>query len=128
MTAQAAPITRPTPAPPESRPPLLSRRKRKPSLHGALSKVLIALIVWSIVRTILRSGMRQLEPTLLSYQVTGDGFLRYMVRALTGTLVEVGRGWRDADSMTSLLAGGRRSDAGATAPPHGLFLVSVDYH
>ncbi len=51
-----------------------------------------------------------------------------MVRALTGTLVEIGRGWREPDCIKSLLAGGRRSDAGATAPPHGLFLVSVDYH
>jgi tRNA pseudouridine38-40 synthase len=80
------------------------------------------------VRTILRSGVLQVEPSLLSYQVTGEGFLRYMVRAVTGTLVEVGRGWREPDSIKSLLAGGRRSDAGATAPPHGLFLVSVDYH
>jgi tRNA pseudouridine38-40 synthase len=80
------------------------------------------------VRTILRSGILQLEPSLLAYQVTGAGFLRYMVRALTGTLVEIGRGWREPDAITSLLAGGRRSEAGATAPPQGLFLVSVDYH
>lgn len=80
------------------------------------------------VRTVVRSGVLQVEPSLLAYQVTGEGFLRYMVRAVTGTLVEVGRGWRDPDSITSLLAGGRRSDAGATAPPQGLFLVAVDYH
>lgn len=80
------------------------------------------------VRTVLRSGIVQVEPSLLSYQVTGEGFLRYMVRALTGTLVEIGRGWREPESIMSLLAGGRRSDAGATAPPQGLFLVSVDYH
>ena len=47
---------------------------------------------------------------------------------VAGTLVEIGRGWRDPDSIRSLLTGGRRSEAGATAPPHGLFLVSVDYH
>src|SRR5687767_5188645 len=80
------------------------------------------------VRTVLSSSIVQPEPSLLGYQVTGEGFLRHMVRALTGTLVEVGRGWRDPQSIPSLLAGGRRSDAGATAPPHGLFLVSVDYH
>jgi len=80
------------------------------------------------VRTVLRSGILQFEPSLLSYQVTGEGFLRHMVRALTGTLVEIGRGWREPESIQSLLSGGRRSDAGATAPPHGLFLVSVDYH
>ena len=80
------------------------------------------------VRTILRSEVREIEPSLLAYEVTGEGFLRYMVRALTGTLVEIGRGWRAPDSMRDLLAGGRRADAGATAPPHGLFLVAVDYH
>jgi len=80
------------------------------------------------VRTILRSELRAIEPSLLAYEVTGEGFLRYMVRALTGTLVEIGRGWRDPTSMRDLLDGGRRADAGATAPPHGLFLVAVDYH
>jgi tRNA pseudouridine38-40 synthase len=50
-----------------------------------------------------------------------------MVRAIVGTLVEIGRGWRQPDEIASLLAGGARADAGATAPPHGLFLVSVDY-
>jgi tRNA pseudouridine38-40 synthase len=80
------------------------------------------------VRTVLRSRIREVEPTLLAYEVTGEGFLRHMVRALTGTLVEIGRGWRDVATMRDLLAAGRRADAGATAPPHGLFLVAVDYH
>jgi tRNA pseudouridine38-40 synthase len=80
------------------------------------------------VRTMLRSDIVELEPGLIAYEVTGEGFLRYMVRALTGTLVEIGRGWREPGSMRALLAGGRRADSGATAPPHGLFLVSVDYH
>jgi len=80
------------------------------------------------IRTIVRSAVQQLEPTLVAYEVTGEGFLRHMVRALTGTLVEIGRGWRVPENMRDLLAGGRRADAGATAPPHGLFLVSVDYH
>jgi tRNA pseudouridine38-40 synthase len=80
------------------------------------------------VRTILRSEIVEREPSLLLYEVTGTGFLRHMVRALLGTLVEVGRGWRSPESLASLVAAGRRADAGATAPPHGLFLVSVDYH
>jgi tRNA pseudouridine38-40 synthase len=50
-----------------------------------------------------------------------------MVRTVVGTLVEIGRGWRAADDVKTLLAGGVRAQAGATAPPHGLFLVSVDY-
>jgi tRNA pseudouridine38-40 synthase len=67
------------------------------------------------------------QPALLSYDVTGTGFLRHMVRAVVGTLVEIGRGWRPASSMASLVARRERADAGATAPPHGLFLVCVDY-
>jgi len=68
------------------------------------------------------------QPGLLAYEVTGSGFLRHMVRAIVGTLVEIGRGRRPAASMSALLAGATRADAGATAPPHGLFLVRVDYH
>jgi len=59
--------------------------------------------------------------------VAGDGFLRHMVRAIVGTLVEIGRGWRQPEEIGVLLRGGRRGDAGATAPPHGLFLLRVDY-
>jgi tRNA pseudouridine38-40 synthase len=65
--------------------------------------------------------------SVVVYEVTADGFLRHMVRAIVGTLVEIGRGWRPVASVTQLLDGGTRADAGATAPPHGLFLVRVDY-
>jgi tRNA pseudouridine38-40 synthase len=67
------------------------------------------------------------DDTMVIYEVSGNGFLRHMVRAIMGTLVEVGRGQRPAASVGALLAGGRRAEAGATAPPHGLFLVGVDY-
>ena len=58
--------------------------------------------------------------------VTGNGFLHNMVRILVGTLVEVGRGERDADSIPSLF-GGKRSEAGFLAPPQGLCLQEVYY-
>jgi tRNA pseudouridine38-40 synthase len=64
---------------------------------------------------------------LLTYEVSGDGFLRHMVRAIVGTLVEVGRGWRDPAQMDALLQSKDRARAGATAPPQGLFLVRVVY-
>ena len=78
------------------------------------------------VRTITASDIRS-EGDLLLYEVTADGFLRHMVRAIVGTLVEIGRGWRSPESVSTLLANGVRAEAGRTAPPHGLFLVRVDY-
>jgi tRNA pseudouridine38-40 synthase len=78
------------------------------------------------VRTIFESGWRD-AAGLLAYEVSGNGFLRHMVRAIVGTLVEIGRGWRPAPDIRTLLEGGTRADAGATAPPHGLILASVDY-
>lgn len=64
---------------------------------------------------------------VLTYQIAGTGFLRYMVRTVVGTLVEIGAGRRAAGSMGLLLASKDRGLAGPTAPPHGLYLVQVDY-
>lgn len=77
------------------------------------------------VRTVTRSEL--LIGDLLVYEIAGSGFLRHMVRAIVGTLVDVGRGRRPPANMTALLQGGTRADAGSTAPPHGLLLVGVDY-
>lgn len=63
----------------------------------------------------------------LTLRFIGDGFLRGMVRALVGTLVDVGRGRRSVDDFTDLLAGRPRCEAGATAPAHGLVLERVFY-
>ena len=79
------------------------------------------------VRTVRTSEWRD-TAGVLTYEISGDGFLRHMVRAVVGTLVEIGRGWRSPEEIATLLAGGTRADAGATAPPHGLFLVAVEYH
>lgn len=65
---------------------------------------------------------------LLAYEVAGNGFLRHMVRAIVGTLVDVGLGRRTPGEVRALLTDASRSDAGATAPAQGLFLVRVDYH
>jgi tRNA pseudouridine38-40 synthase len=63
----------------------------------------------------------------ITIEVAGDGFLYNMVRTIVGTLVEVGVGKRDIEWPAEVLAARDRRRAGQTAPPHGLFLVSVDY-
>jgi tRNA pseudouridine38-40 synthase len=63
----------------------------------------------------------------LAFRIVGEGFLRGMVRALVGTLIEVGTGRRSPESFAGLLAGLPRSAAGPTAPAHGLLLQRVLY-
>ena len=65
--------------------------------------------------------------SLIEFRVTGDGFLRYMVRSIVGTLLEVGRGERDSDTIQTAIVTGDRNLAGATAPAHGLTLLRVYY-
>nr|MBQ8245306.1 tRNA pseudouridine(38-40) synthase TruA [Oscillospiraceae bacterium] len=59
-------------------------------------------------------------------EFTGNGFLHNMVRILVGTLIEVGRGERCAESIPALF-GGKRAEAGFLAPAQGLCLMEVDY-
>jgi tRNA pseudouridine38-40 synthase len=59
--------------------------------------------------------------------VGGNGFLYNMVRTLSGTLIDVGLGRRKPDSIPGLIAAQERGDAGETAPPAGLYMVSVQY-
>lgn len=63
---------------------------------------------------------------LIAFEVEADGFLRHMVRAIAGTLVEVGGGRRDPD-LGALIASADRASGGPTAPAHGLWLVRVLY-
>ncbi len=67
------------------------------------------------------------QPEHLSLYLTGDGFLRYMVRNLAGTLFLVGSGRIDRGEFATILAGKDRSLAGPTAPACGLFLEQVHY-
>jgi tRNA pseudouridine38-40 synthase len=63
----------------------------------------------------------------ITYEVTGTGFLRHMVRTIVGTLVDIGRVRRPVDDMARVLRSLDRAQASATAPPQGLTLVRVDY-
>ena len=92
--------------------------------HGSVRTVFRSDLLTSAEPTLLRPSV---TAPLLAYEICGDGFLRHMVRAIVGTLVEIGRGRRDADTIDALLRSRRRADAGATAPAQGLFLVRVDY-
>jgi tRNA pseudouridine38-40 synthase len=77
-------------------------------------------------RTIASSRVTRRD-VLIAYDVTGDGFLRHMVRAVVGTLVEIGRGRRPVEWIEEVIASRDRTAAGPTVPPTGLFLVGVDY-
>jgi len=67
------------------------------------------------------------EGDVLTFRITADAFMRNMVRILVGTMLEVSGGRRTVDNFTQLLSGASRSDAGDTAPPHGLYLEKVSY-
>ena len=66
-------------------------------------------------------------PNLDYISITGNGFLQNMVRIITGTLIEVGLGKREADSVKETLEQKDRTQAGYTVSPKGLALVEVNY-
>ena len=78
------------------------------------------------VRTITRSEW-ELQDNLLVYRVAATGFLHHMVRNLVGTFVQCGAGRLHPDSVPAILQARDRSASGPTAPPTGLFLISVEY-
>jgi tRNA pseudouridine38-40 synthase len=82
------------------------------------------------IRTIFSScweERRTENGDLLIYRVRGNGFLHHMVRNLVGTMLDVGRGYREAGEIPVILAARSRAAAGPTSPAQGLFLHSVEY-
>jgi tRNA pseudouridine38-40 synthase len=78
------------------------------------------------VRTVHRLDIEESRGAI-TIEIEGDGFLRHMVRAIVGTLAEVGTGLRRPSDLDAILAAGDRRAAGATAPAAGLTLTSVRY-
>ena len=82
--------------------------------------------VESTVRTIHSLWVEEQESDLI-IRVCGNGFLYNMVRIIVGTLIEVGQGRREPESMQEILGALDRAAAGPTAPAHGLTLVKYEF-
>ena len=78
------------------------------------------------IRRVYRTSWEQ-RGELLVFSIEATAFLRHMVRNIIGTVVEVGRGSRSPQSCVDLLQARDRTQAGPTAPPHGLYLCEVKY-
>ena len=72
-------------------------------------------------------GMPYCEGDYIVFRVCANRFLRNMVRAIVGSLIEVGRGKKDPSWITELIASGSRSAAGQSVPGHALFFTGAEY-
>ena len=82
---------------------------------------------FSMVRRVDDARWSKPEDDLLRFEIEASSFCQQMVRALVGTMVEMGLGKRAAGEMASILRARRRAAAGRIAPPHGLCLWEVRY-
>lgn len=78
-------------------------------------------------RTVTSINIKRDENGLLEITIEAQGFLKYMVRNIVGTLVEVGRGKRKPSETKKILDSRNRNIAGVTAPAYGLYLKEVKY-
>jgi tRNA pseudouridine38-40 synthase len=79
------------------------------------------------IRKILRAEWKRSRAGVLTFEIEATGFLKQMVRAIVGTLVEVGKKNMTSEDFGRILESKDRTAAGPTAPAHGLFLKEVKY-
>ncbi len=79
------------------------------------------------IRRVIRAEWKKGRDGLIWFEIEASGFLKQMVRALVGTLVEVGKGKIDSEEFQKILDSKDRKKAGPTAPARGLFLKEVKY-
>lgn len=78
--------------------------------------------------TVTEAKWTTIDDNRAVFTITADRFLRNMVRAVVGTLFDVGRGKLTIDDFAAIIAAKSRSAAGQSAPPRGLFLTSITYN
>jgi tRNA pseudouridine38-40 synthase len=78
-------------------------------------------------RDVFAASWREDRDDILAFRITADAFMRNMVRALVGTMLEVASDRRSVENFSTLLKGASRPEAGDTAPPHALYLEAVSY-
>lgn len=79
------------------------------------------------IRNVMAADLIEKADGRLIFKIEADGFLRFMVRNIVGTLLDVGLGKISTEEFKKILESRDRSRAGATAPAHGLFLMEVKY-
>jgi len=79
------------------------------------------------VRRVMRAEWKKGREGLIRFEIEAGGFLKQMVRAIVGTLVEVGKGKISSEEFQKIIISGDRKKAGPTAPALGLFLKEVKY-
>ena len=76
---------------------------------------------------VTRAQWQQTGPWTWRFEIAANRFLRNMVRAVVGTLIDVGRGRLTIDDFRHVVEGGSRCNAGESMPAHALFLQRIDY-
>lgn len=87
----------------------------------------VGTVVKHTVRRIEKAEWKRKSSGLIEFTVTGNGFMKQMVRNLVGTMIDLSQRRDGPEKMKEIMSLKDRTKAGRAAPPQGLFLVSVEY-